>query len=154
MADQSTSVSHNLVKSTNPLNIVTRIPKGLDDGRVKSVFNTEVRRLCSPGPSKQPPRGRNRLLQALAVHDVTREHHGLGLRLSLATHGPIRHDATICQARHRWLDRMKGSTVRLQAIVVRRIKGETGATVLPHDARDFEYRTRTVLPINALNQTD
>ena len=36
MAHQSASVSHDLVKSTNLLNVMPRIPKVLDDGRISS----------------------------------------------------------------------------------------------------------------------
>src|SRR5579864_2212312 len=78
----------------------------IDYFTVDARFHLERGACLTPGPAQQPARGRDRLLQVLTEHRVTREDRRLRLRLAVATHAAVDHGAAVAQSRARRVEGM------------------------------------------------
>jgi hypothetical protein len=104
------------------LDIVPRRHQAFDHAFVKTGFQPEIGMALSPCAAKQPARSVKRDVQWFSKHDVSRKKHRLCLRLTVATHGAVTHDATVLQYGKGRIERVERQAPRRERVCCAGIK--------------------------------
>ena len=86
--------------------------------------------------------------------DVAREDRRLGLRLAIAAHGAIGHDAAIFEHGERRIERVERPAAGRKRVERLRVERKTGAAVLHHDAGRRQHAAGAELPVKRLDVGD
>ncbi len=139
-------------KAGTSSNVVPGALERLHRGGVEAALEAQARAFLTPGAPEHPARRRHRLLERPAEEAVAREDRGLALRLAVAAHGAVDHDAPVVEARERRVVGVEGPAARQELVERAGPEREGHAAVLPQDAGIAQRHARAELPIDAVDE--
>ena len=133
------------------LDVVAGGHQPVDQMAVEARFHPQVGHRRAPGAAQQPARRVDRLVERHAVQHVPREDHGLALRLAVAAHRAVGHDAAVVEHGERRIERVERQPAGRERIQRLRIEREGRAAVLHQHAGLGQHAARAELPIERLD---
>ena len=145
-------MTHEFVIIANRFDRVSAPPQLSYHSMAETRFEPEPVTRRAPGPSEQPARCVDGLLQRLSENDMTRENRRLRLRLSVTPHRAVDDLASIMQYRSGGTQRVKRLLARLERKQMIGLEAERRTAVLPIDAGRCEHDATAEFVITALNE--
>src|SRR5829696_8223077 len=105
------------------LDVVAELGEALDDGGIEAALDLEGGRGLTPGAPEQPARRLDRIRYTHAFA-IARKNLRLELRLAVAAHGPVSHDAAVVEGGERRDQRVERLAAGLERIARLRVERE------------------------------
>src|SRR4051812_35363226 len=148
--DESARMAERLViGSVEEMHRVAGSIEGAYEALVETVLEREIDARFAPGASEQEARCIHGLGEALAEMHVAREQLRLELRLAVAAHRPVGHDAPIAEQGERRVQRVERPSAGFERVQRLRVEREDEAAILQEEPGARQDASRAELPIGA-----